>query len=270
MIPVGALIVALASAQVVPTSQSDLDDQRCEMCGLLVYHLEIVHKELENELDGSKKTEKAGVSPARKRAMRAELPAEITGKMEDFMEKNACAAISRGALCGSNGDDGSKLRNPRGIGFKPEECRERLKQVCEELAPSATDDLIEAAMTGSAADCEDILPSGSCSAAVAQKLLGLDYQKGGTEGANFAPHRTTNLGVKDVWKKSARSQISHNPSDVQQRRTHLTRLVYHVPPYRLRSARIAAVLPQHGATQVPGRTTKRLGSEGAARASAAT
>ena len=147
--------------------------------------------------------------------MRAELPAEITGKMEDFMEKNACAAISRGALCGSNGDDGSKLRNPRGIGFKPEECRERLKQVCEELAPSATDDLIEAAMTGSAADCEDILPSGSCSAAVAQKLLGLDYQKGGTEGANFAPHRTTNLGVKDVWKKSARSQISHDPSDVQ-------------------------------------------------------
>ena len=221
------LLKTLCAGLALLAASAQEAEQDCEMCGLLVHHLEMLMAAKTAELEGVKEgveadNAKKGVGAARRRANRATVPAEIYDSFEEFLEKHACGsndnanqqnlmggggggAVTRNQLCGSNGDDGSKLRNPYGPGsYDSKICRQTLKERCEHVAPTYAEEIMEAVFNNlTAAECAEFLPS--CTPTRAKLLLG-PYYKGvppstpGGRGHNIPMH--TNVGVKDVWKKS--------------------------------------------------------------------
>ena len=234
---------------VAPVSQEDVEEMDCEMCGLLVHNLEQLKALKAEELadhKGSLEEKSAKLTPARRRANRAEVPAEIFGHFEEYLEKTACETVTRNQLCGPNGDDGSKLRNPSNVPFDFQSCKDRLKERCEALAQpyaevrsaptlaqllsssphvsspprltspllTSSQELMDAAWNNlTATACGEIMPAG-CTDKQATKLLGPFYGKEGEAGRKPWGMHGGDVGVKDVWKKSAHAISLASPVDL--------------------------------------------------------
>ena len=198
----------VGAAAVAPISQEDMEEMDCEMCGLLVHNLEQLKALKSEELadhKGSLEEKSAKLTAARRRANRAEVPAEIFGHFEEYLEKSACEAVTRNQLCGPNGDDGSKLRNPSNVPFDSKGCRDRLKERCDALAQPYAEELMDAAWNNlTATACGDFMPAG-CTDKQATKLLGPFYGKEDSSRKPWGMHGG-DVGVKDVWKKSEQQQ----------------------------------------------------------------
>jgi len=184
-------------------------DQQCEMCGLLFYHLELMHKPLYESMASEREKHDADV--ARRgvlgRTSRAEMPARVIDEMETYLEERACGNPSAehrhqrvsplaNTVCRADGLDDSALRLPSGIAsmYRFEDCAQRVTSVCELVRREYADELTEG-VSGKmgAEECADIVPS--CSAKRATKLLGPLYGKVST------PLAVHSIGVRDVWQK---------------------------------------------------------------------
>lgn len=194
--------------------------QECEMCGVLVYLLEEMKASFDHEMKEEKAahdaaTAKRGVLG---RTSRAEMPARVIDRFEEFLEKKACTPpqddergmLNRGGwsmtsrlICRHDGYDDSALRLPSGSPglFSVDECKHRVDAVCENVARERADELIEAAYNNlTARACPDVVETDGCDAKRATKLLGPMYGRRALGGAP-GMRSLHSVGVRDTWQK---------------------------------------------------------------------
>ena len=182
----------------LPTTvgQPDVHEQNCEICGLLIHHLEvIIHRSSWRPQQHLQKASEQSTWVSR-----GDAPADLVQSMDEFLT-SACkpAVIGRIRLCSSNGDDTSHIRNPKGVQFDNESCRVRLQERCNHVAPAHAAQLMEAALNNlTAVACTGIIPSPACGARRATLLLGPLYR---SINDPWKLSLTLNAGVKDVWRK---------------------------------------------------------------------
>ena len=211
------LTVVLALALIAPCNATEA---QCEMCGLLVYHLEKLKAGMDEEM-AAKKAEHDAQATKRGvlgRTSRAEMPARVIGAFETFLDETACgkidASMSDGEMqspfenkagvssevCRRDGMDDSVLRKPNGeaSAFDARSCVLFVSNVCHHVREEFADEMIEAAYSPElgAPHCAEIVDG--CDSARATKLLGPLYKPGGGQ-AGF--QRFASVGVKDVWQK---------------------------------------------------------------------
>ena len=179
---------------------TDLEDQSCEMCGLLMLHLEDVLQRHTSsaQVSGRKKSVIfSRVAKASKREDEATVPADAVAVMQTFFSETAVSAVRRIRLCSANGDDDSKLRNPSGIEFEREGCTARLQERCEYICETYAESMMAAAYHNkTASSCAAfLLPAGSCTPERATLLLGHSYKPGAPRFLQLE------AGLKDIWRK---------------------------------------------------------------------
>ena len=195
--------------------QPDVLAQNCEMCGLLVHHLEVILHDsgwqppqasgrqgggLKLFSKGSREPASKGSDDPPQHLTRKDVDAVVVEKIELFLAKACTTSVSRIRLCSANGDDSSRIRNPIGVRFDNEGCRVRLQERCEHVVPAYAAPMLDAVINNrSATACIDMFPGNACDTKRATLLLGPLY---GTEEHNFARFAPIlDAGVKDMWRR---------------------------------------------------------------------
>ena len=234
---------ALVAALSVAAADQVQDDQRCELCGLLVWRLEGVMQSKEEELKEFIKERSAMADRSSKahtkRWIRSEYPVALVEAFEEYTEKAAEDSMLTSTVCrGQDGNDKSALRNPYGAPYQRKDCTARVKAICSNVVDEYVDEIMDAAVNKlTASECGEIVPG--CKPKRAKLLLGPMYSKSSQGGH----HRFMSAGVKDVWRESARPP---DPSRCRLRsQPHSLPLLLSRPPQ-------INPLPTHPACAVPG------------------